>query len=263
MNVTSEREPVITDRPLLSISRVKLFMRCPLAFAYRYIEQLPSPYTSAQLLGKSCHKALELFLRERISPMHTGMSLRNMLDACSTEFDTLRQQEEVVFAEGEDPQELKIQGLELLTLYFNSELTHLDPAYVEQRFEFELPDSEFSFCGYWDCLTKDRKVIDFKVVKKSVSAVGDLQLLAYDLAYRITSGGKIPSELALHCLVKTKQAKLCLSSTKPHTDEQLSRLTKMVSVIGTAMKSGTYYPCENVMFCAGCSYKEKCKKWPD
>ena len=260
MNVTSEREPVTTDRPLLSVSRIKLFLRCPLAYQYRYLEQRPSPCNGNMLLGKAIHKALEVNFSQKIGTRE-DLPLRDVLEVCNKEFDSIRAQG-VEFKDEEDPVEIKIKGLELLTLYLEKIAPKMNPAFVEQRFCFDLPDSPFGFQGYWDLVTKDTWIHDYKVVKRSYAAdaaENDLQLIAYTLGYSKVTG-KPPAGLTFQCMVKTKEPKLQFITTQPHSEKQLARLTKLACKVGEAMQSGIFYPTEDPMACGWCSYKDHCRE---
>jgi hypothetical protein len=62
--------PVVPDRgdgvwDYVSASRLNLWLKCPLAFKFRYIEGIRTPTTPNLFIGKRTHDALEVFYRRR------------------------------------------------------------------------------------------------------------------------------------------------------------------------------------------------------
>ena len=49
----------------VSPSRLNLWLRCPLAFKFKYVDGIRSETSPAMFLGKMCHAALEIFYRHR------------------------------------------------------------------------------------------------------------------------------------------------------------------------------------------------------
>ena len=49
----------------VSPSRLGLWIRCPLAFKFRYIDGIRSPTNANMFIGKMCHSGLETFYRHR------------------------------------------------------------------------------------------------------------------------------------------------------------------------------------------------------
>ena len=50
----------------ISVSQIKMFLRCPLQYKYRYIDNLKIPPTGSLLLGSSVHSSLEGNYRQKI-----------------------------------------------------------------------------------------------------------------------------------------------------------------------------------------------------
>ena len=59
------RQPVGDLWDYVSPSRLNLWLRCPLAFRFRYVERIPTPTSPSLLVGKMVHGALEYFNRQR------------------------------------------------------------------------------------------------------------------------------------------------------------------------------------------------------
>jgi len=58
-----ERQGNVWD--YVSPSRLGLWLRCPLAYKFRYVDGIKSPTTPSLFLGKRCHSALEIWYRHR------------------------------------------------------------------------------------------------------------------------------------------------------------------------------------------------------
>ena len=102
-----------------------------------------------------------------------------------------------------------------------------------------------------------------KTAKRSYpqdSAQTDIQLTAYNLAYKYIKGEE-PKSLCFDVMVRTKQPKVQTLQSPPRTQDQLTRFLKLLGSIARAIKTGIFYPCENQQVCSWCGYKEICKKW--
>ena len=67
---TSLTLPVVPERgdgvwDYISASRLNLWLKCPLAFKFRYIDGIRTPTTPSLFIGKRTHDALEMFYRHR------------------------------------------------------------------------------------------------------------------------------------------------------------------------------------------------------
>ena len=55
-----------SDNRHLSVTQLKMFLRCPLQYEFRYIKGLKVPPVEAMTLGKSIHSTLEENYKQKI-----------------------------------------------------------------------------------------------------------------------------------------------------------------------------------------------------
>lgn len=112
-----------------------------------------------------------------------------------------------------------------------------------------------------DIINDQRTIIDHKTSKKSYpqnSAVKDLQLTAYALAYRQLFGEE-ENGIRLDVMVKTKQPKIQQLSGK-RNQQDIDRFLRIAKQVEQEIKSDVFYPNEGYM-CNICGYVEMCEKW--
>ena len=114
-----------TDRPAhgrqgsvwsyVSPSRLGLWLRCPLAFRFRYVDGIKSPTTPSLFVGKTCHSGLEAFYRHQ----QLGVTLdaedvaKRMVDG----WDEAVTAEGMQFESEADEMKLKLQTVDLVAAY--------------------------------------------------------------------------------------------------------------------------------------------------
>jgi len=245
----------------ISVSKVTCMTSCRLAWKFRYIDKLPTYMDANLLLGQAVHHALASFFTHKIST-GSNLSMRDLLELYNNAYDNIPKAQEVRFDKDEDPLETKIKGLNCLTLY-HPQAIQIKPLAVEQFFSFMIPGTGIKFRGYFDLLTEDDWVLDYKVIAKAYPSdviQKSLQMQAYDYAFRATTG-KLPKGLSYQCMVKTKVPRIDILSGVPHTKETLDRFLKLSVQVAKDMQSGNYYPSESPMNCSKCSYKDACERW--
>ena len=76
----------MSNEPHLSVTQLKMYLRCPLQYKYRYIHGLRIPPTGAITLGKSIHSALEENYSQKIET-HQDLPLDHVTDFFSDTWD--------------------------------------------------------------------------------------------------------------------------------------------------------------------------------
>jgi putative RecB family exonuclease len=237
---------------------MKMYLRCPLQYKFRYIDGLKIPPVSALTLGKSIHSALETNYKQKIGTK-TDLSTEQVLDLFSDKWET--EVKETVFEEGEKPGVVKDDGIKLVSAYHKQVSPTIEPKLVEKDFELSFENVDYTLKGYIDLIDAKDVIIDHKTTKRSMSQedVGtDLQLSCYALAYRSVLGGQ-EKELRFDVMVRTKTPKIQQIVTT-RTQEDINRFLKILGHITKAIKSGIYYPNKNY-FCSICGYNELCSRW--
>ncbi|OGS23236.1 MAG: hypothetical protein A2252_09125 [Elusimicrobia bacterium RIFOXYA2_FULL_39_19] len=249
-------------KELLSVSKIKMYLRCPLQYYYRYCEGIKIPPDAGLTLGKAVHSGIEQNFRQKITSF-SDLPLNDVLDIYSTAFESYLQEE---FNFGEDkPGDVKDLGVGLVKVYHAELSPKIQPVSVEEHFilEFEAP-VEYGFQGYMDVIDAESNIRDSKTAKRSYAqnaAENDLQLTAYNLAYKFLKG-KEPKALIFDVMVKNKTPKVQTISSPPRGEAQLNRLLKLIGFVSKSIKTGVFYPCENGQVCSWCGYrKDHCSSW--
>lgn len=251
----------VIEKEMLSVSRMKLYLRCPLAFSMKYIQGISVPINGNMLIGKCVHKGAEIALKKKIDTK-VDAPLDFLLDVYSTTFDEALKQEDVEFGE-DDPGKLKDEGANCIKLYHSEIAPGIVPVAAEQKFVIEFQNVEYGFLGFIDVLDSEDYIHDLKVTKRSFSdstAAEDLQLTAYCIGYKSLTS-RHPKGVVFDVLVRNKTPKVQRIVAPPRTEEQLQRFLKLVGSVSESIKLGVFYPCEDSLRCSWCSYKSHCKSW--
>ena len=159
----------------VSLSRLNLWLRCPLAFKLRYIDGIRSPTTPALFLGKRVHQGLEIFYRHR----QLGIQLEpgDVVRRLNNTWDTVVADEDMTFKSTADAESLQKKESDLVRAYLNH-IPNDEPAptLVETTLEAPLVDPAngedlgISLLGIVDLVLDnvDGAIIcDFKTAAKS------------------------------------------------------------------------------------------------
>lgn len=242
----------------ISISQIKMYLRCPLQYKFRYIDDLIIPPTSTITLGKTMHTTLETNYSQKIETKQ-DLPLSHVMDIFSDTWN--KEAENTQFEEDEKPGQVKDEGIGLLGLYHAKISPKIQPALVEKEFELGFENVPYTLKGYIDLVDEYKTIIDHKTTKRSMPEdhiTTDLQLTCYALGYRTITGER-EVQLRLDVMVRNKQPKL-QQLTTTRSQEDISRFLKLTAHVIKAIHSGIFYPNENFM-CPVCGYKELCKKW--
>lgn len=249
-------EKTAHKKPHISQSALKTYMRCPMQWYYRYIEEVPAPLKIEMALGSAVHKALEHNFRQKIES-GSDLSVDEVQERFSSSF--VKSSENLPPADKKKVGKFKDQGAELISLYMENSAPEIQPAMVEQ--EVRLPfNQDVDFLGYIDLVDSKGLLIDFKVSKKRINAFSveaDLQLSAYAWAYRVLTGRQ-ESGVAIDQMLNTKTPDV-ERITSRRTDEHLLRFIRITENVLKSIRLGIFYPVDNPMICSWCPYSEVCR----
>jgi putative RecB family exonuclease len=243
----------------ISVSQIKMFLRCPLQYKYRYIDNLKIPPTSSLTLGKSIHAAIEGNYSQKIETK-LDLPSEKVLDLFSDRWEM--EAAETVFNEDEKAGTTKDDGIKMITVYHEQISPTIQPKLVEQEFNLSFENVSYTLKGIIDLVTIDEKIVDHKTAKRSMvdaDVTSNIQLTCYSLAYRSLFGTP-ERELRFDVMVRTKIPKLQQISTL-RTQSDIDRFLKLVGYVSKAIQSGIFYPCEDRQTCSWCSYRRICKSW--
>ncbi len=132
--VPEDMEPGMTDilpRGYLSVSQVKMFLKCPLSWKLRYIDGLAMGTPARLFQGVKVHKAVEAVLEAKL---RTGVlpPLELATDTFVTEFDQDKQR--VDDWEGATEGSVKDTGITCTKVYYQEAAAQATPVAVEKTF---------------------------------------------------------------------------------------------------------------------------------
>lgn len=248
----------MSDEPHLSVTQLKMYLRCPLQYFFRYVCGLKIPPTGDLTLGRSIHKTLHDNYHQKIRS-HRDLPISDITDIYSDHWE--RESQEAAFQKDEKAGKLKDQGVQLLSTYFDTVAPTVQPVDVEREFLLQVDGVKLPFKGYIDLIDNQRYIIDHKTSKRNYpedTAQKDIQLTAYALAYRALTG-QDEKGVRLDVMVRTKEPKIQqLPSTRTQAD--IGRFVRLTRQVERSINSEIFYPNQNYT-CGICGYKGMCEKW--
>lgn len=251
----------------ISPSRLNLWLRCPLAWRFRYIDGIVTPPTASLFLGKQVHAGLEVFYRHR----QLGLDLppEEVVARMLAGWDEAVAEEQIKFASGNEEAETRDQASRLVTVYLSQrDPDEPTPVAVETSLEAPLVDPEtgedlgMPLLGVVDLVLDGGLVVDFKTAAKTnnpVEILHEVQLSAYSWLFRQTTGTR-ESGLEIRSLVKTKVPKVETHSYAARTERDYRRFFRLVRAYMDDLHAGrvTHRP---GFHCGMCEYGESCAEW--
>lgn len=249
----------------LSVSRIKQYEKCPLAFKMGYIDRDVERWheKDAANFGKVIHEALELIFNwvdgeEVIGSVPDEIIIREYRKAFS-------KAEGHVVGEG-----LYKEGLEMVRAYFriNQQVSYLEVVATEQRFMLDIEaddgSAQFQINGVIDRIDrvgpKRVRVIDYKTnrflfMRDELDT--DLQMSIYGTAVKQLYPWAEEVEFAFDMLRHgTRQP-------TRRTDEQLNMAADYMIAIGQRIETALEFPPNLNPLCPWCDFRESCKTYND
>lgn len=248
----------MSDEPHLSVTQLKMYLRCPLQYFFRYECGVVVAPTGSMTLGRAVHQALNDNYRQKMQSRR-DMPVSDMTDAFSDHWD--REVQETLFEENEYPGELKDQGVGLLSMYHEKVAPGIQPVEVEKGFLLDTGVTDQPLKGYIDLIDDRGYIRDHKTSKRSFyqdTAEKDVQLTAYALAYRELYG-QDENGVRLDVMVRTKTPRIqTLLGTRTQAD--IDRFKRLLEQVERGIQAELFYPNYNYM-CGTCGYKQMCGEW--
>lgn len=245
----------------LSVSQINMYLRCPISYYYRYIEELVIPPRSALTRGKAVHSGIEFNYKQKMETKE-DLPLTDVQEFTSSVFD--EEAKETDF-DGEDKGKVKDSTISLVSLYHQEVAPEVQPTAVEERVEIAFDGADYTLLGFIDLIDQHNMIRDTKTTGRTPneSVLQDnLQLAAYSLMYR-TIKGEEETGVGLDYLVDLKTPKVTKMQAK--VDEaQRVRFLRIMDAVANAIKAEAFYPNSNNMLCSpkNCGYWELChKEW--
>lgn len=276
MNATPFTREAARDRPTgiwdyVSPSRLNLWLRCPLAFRFRYIDGVATPTSPAQYVGKLVHAGLEHHYRHR----QVGVTLP-MDELCSRLedlWDQMDSLERVAFYTSVDETNARVQAKELVRTYL-SQLPAEEPRPVAVESALEAPlvdpatgeDLGISLVGIVDLVLPEPGgplIADFKTVARggeSLEITHEVQLGSYAYLFRQASG-QIESGLEIRNVIKTKVPRVETHRFGPRDETHFRRLFAVIRAYLDDLDRGRFVYRPGHM-CSMCEHRNtRCNGW--
>ena len=128
-----------SEEEYVSASRLKLWLKCPLAYQLRYVEGIRTPTTPTLFLGRQVHRVLELYYRYR----KRGVRLypEFVVAHVRKHWSDGAREDGVEFESAEKEQEAQRKTISLLETYI-AQVPQDEPQPVEVEGRYEAPLAE-------------------------------------------------------------------------------------------------------------------------
>ena len=249
------------NKKYLSFTQLSMFLRCPRQYEFRYIQGIKRPPSGSLVVGKSWHKAVELNYLQKIKS-ETDLPLEDVQDCFSDTFEQAFA-EEVNLDAGENPGQLKDQGILITTEHHKTIAPKVHPFLVEQDFNLDLGSNfPYTLKGFWDVIERDGVIVDNKSYGRTPTQSDldkDIQFTAYATAYRAINQ-KTELGLRMDCIIKNKVPKAVQFHTK-RTNVDCRWFLVLVEKVAQAIQSGIFPPNPTSYLCSErfCGYWNECR----
>ena len=248
----------------VSASRLSTWAQCRLKFYFRYVMGLHKAKSPSLHVGSSVHAVLKFWNKARWKGEQS--SLKQLHEVYSTAWIEEQAKAPAAWDRGSESEEKKV-GWRLLETYFRESPIRPDekPEAVEVSVEADLTRHGLPvLVGIIDLVRAGGRIVDFKSSGKSpdpgqVGHLNETQTTAYSVLYR-ESTAKTESGIELHHLVKTKNPKLVVTLLDPATENQKTRLFRVMESYVSGLQRKDWIPSVGFQ-CAGCEFFNECRAW--
>jgi hypothetical protein len=264
--VVSQPEPKRSLEELqrtVSASRLNCWLQCRLKFFFRYVLQIARPTSASMYVGSISHQVLQNWNRARWrkEPFQTE-KFKTLFDTQWTE-----EQKSTKVKWDDDEADERASAWKTLEHYFLETPIKADekPEAVEVPVEADLSSHGLPrLIGILDLVRAGGVIVDFKVTGKTPDAEQaihqhEIQLSCYGVLYRDATSRK-ESGLELHHLVRTKAPKLIVTRIGPITQQQETRLFKVMESYVGGVGRKDFVPSPG-FGCAGCEFFQECRRY--
>lgn len=240
-----------------SVSRIKVYEKCPLAFKLHYIDDLDKDVENeAGEFGKLLHKTKELVYQWIVAEEFSG----TVPDEIVTKAYREAFREAPIAGE-----ELYREGLKIARNYFaiNRDVDHMSVLAIERAFivTIESDDGKTSFTviGYIDRVdrvsSRRVRIVDYKTNRMLFTRdelSSDLQMSIYGLAVKALWPWVEEVEYAFDMLRHN------IRQTTQRTEDDLNRAADYVIALGSRIESALEFKAKLNPLCPWCAHRERC-----
>jgi len=250
----------------VSASRLSTVQQCKLKFYFRYVLGLSKPRTPALHVGSTVHSVLQEWSLMR---WRTGKcDMDHLKRHFASRWEEDEKESKVKWDDGEE-ESSKQAAWALLEAYWSQTPIALNekPEAVEVSVDADLTSHGLPrLVGIIDLVRPGGRIVDFKTSAQTPNAeraghLNETQLSCYSVLYR-AAVGKNESGLELHHLVKLKTPKLVVTALAPTSEQQLTRLFRVMESYVSTLHRQDWIPSPNPMSCVTCEFFNECRRWP-
>jgi hypothetical protein len=258
-------------RDYISPSRLNLWLKCPLAFKFRYVDGIESPPSPGLFVGRVVHAGLESWYRHRqLGIPLDATDLGRRLDAW---WEHAAAEEQVEFASVTEEAGCRRQAIELVRTYLHEVADNEPlPLAVERALEAPLIDPVsgenlgLPLVGVMDLVlpAPDGPVItDFKTAARGgelLETAHEIQLSSYSYLHRHVTQ-TTESALEIRSLIKTKSPRIETHRYPARTTRHFRRLFSVIRAYLDDLHAQRFVfrPGLN---CATCEFRDtNCRHW--
>lgn len=255
----------------ISPSRLNLWLKCPLAFKFKYLDGVPVPTSPGLFLGQMVHAGLEHFYRNRRqgrTPSAAAVT-RRMLDLWPQRVLT----EGVSFASPEEEGRLRRQAAALVERYLDEYSAEAHrPLAVETalraplRAPTEQRPLELPLMGILDLVLETPEgplIVDFKTAGRRTAPLEiahEVQLTAYAWLFRQTFGRR-EAGLELRRMIKTQSPDIDRHRYPPRDERHFRRLAAACRAYLEDLRRGRFV-FRPGLGCQLCDFRQDpCREW--
>ncbi len=242
-----------------SVSRIKLYEKCPLAFKFGYIDHLERKFGEAAAFGSLCHTAKEYIFRWVEDEEFVGTVPS---DTVISEFRRAFENSEVVGTANYNA------ALKITRSYFRKH-DHVDASTIlgiEREFTITIESDDgsvvFEVYGIIDRIDRVNadtiRVVDYKSNKQLFTREemdNDLQMSIYGLAVKTLWPWVKNIEFAFDMLRHN------VRQFTRRSDDDLDRAADYVIAIGSRIESALEFPPTLNNLCAWCDFRAECDEY--
>ena len=256
----------------ISPSRLNLWLRCPLAFKFRYIDGVRTPTGANLFLGKQVHAGLEHYYRHRM--LGITLTPADIAGRIVDGWGEAAKSDAMKFATEGQEMALQKQAVDLIAAYLAQvPADEPVPQAVEATMEVPLVDP-FSgedlgipLLGITDLIvpgSDGATIVDFKTSSRSSppSEIShEIQLSCYAYLYRAMTGEQ-ESGLEIRSLIKTKTPKIETHRYSARRDTHLRRLFAVLHENVDEIDAGQFNYRPSWLGCGMCDFRDThCQSW--
>jgi putative RecB family exonuclease len=255
----------------VSPSRLNLWLRCPLAFRFRYVDGITGPTSPALLLGQVVHLGIEWYYRHR--QLGAAVPVTEVVRQVGQLWGQVVDRTPNALLSSVQECALRRQAMDLVSAYVNHVAQEeVQPLAIEALLEAPLvhPDTGrdlgLPLLGIVDLLLDHQEgplIADIKTTSRRstpVDVVHEIQLTCYAYLVRQTCDVQ-ESGLEIRALVKTKVPQVQFHRQSPRTQVHFRRLFAVIEAYLDDLRS------ERFVFrpgwtCSMCEFRDThCRRW--